>query len=303
MFYYDIGNRFEISVSLEGLTVFMAPKFLIPTLFSYKVSDPLIAGLIEAESSFVLHSISPSNALGLYQMKPFFAKKIGVINPFFLWNEKKVSTYLERLTNDYGSQLYALTAYHLGEAGFLSRKKNEGNDSSLYSYAEKIASFQRQYSVGQKVRIKDYLKTGAQLSTTATGKNEGFLMLIVPTAWLGTTGFTLSISEEARFGIFQEIMLSSDWQMYFGYDRSPSVGFVFRSETWNESLALRFDFSDRALSWEGRFQKKPWTFVITGGIHNVSISCGYYITNQLLAAFGIKYEEAWIPSFQVCGVF
>src|SRR6056297_3554637 len=85
-----------VSYARGAVDFFLRTSFSVDTLFNYKVYDPLIAGLIQTESSFYLHAISDSNALGLFQMKPFIASEIGALNPFNPHNDKKVFSLLNQ---------------------------------------------------------------------------------------------------------------------------------------------------------------------------------------------------------------
>src|SRR6056297_2794918 len=91
-------SRPSAGLSYAGRSVdfFLRTRFSVDTLFNYEVSDPLLAGLIQIESSFYLHAISDSNALGLFQMKPFIASEISALNPFNPHNDKKVFSLLNQ---------------------------------------------------------------------------------------------------------------------------------------------------------------------------------------------------------------
>src|SRR6056297_342892 len=130
----------------QQVDFFLNAKFPIDTFFKYKVSDPVIAGLIQTESSFFLHAISDSNALGPYQMKPFIASEIGILNPFNPYNDKKVSSLIDNYNKAFGSVDYALGAYHIGYYGvqkILDSGNNPFNNIRIKNYVQKIRSFQR----------------------------------------------------------------------------------------------------------------------------------------------------------------
>lgn len=301
--YYESGNTLEVGASLEGLSFFMSPRFLLPTVWTYPVKDPLIAALIKTESNFVLHSISSSYALGVYQMKPFFASDLGIWNPFFPWNEKKIFGYLEGLQTKYGSLRTALTIYHHGESGYLSKQKISGQSEMLFNYAEKIEGFQRQYSGGQKVRLKDYFRIGLEFSASMDGNNLGQLIVIAPTAWFGTSAVVWTIADSIRMALYQEFMISSRFQIYAGYDGSPVIGCCFRSQTWRDSLSIRYDIGNQELFWEGRFEMRPWFFSLSGTVQNVAVSCGYIFNNQYHIVFGLTCGAFFSPSLAVKAVF
>lgn len=301
--YYERGNLLELSTSFEGFSVLMSPRFLMPTVWTYRVQDPVIAALIKTESDFILHNRSSSNALGIYQMKPFFASSLGIWNPFFPWNEQKVSGYLEDLQKKYGSLRAALTIYHRGEAGYLSMKKDSNASDKLYNYAEKIEGFQRQYSKGQTVRLKDFWRIGLGFSSSWKGGNSGQMTVVAPTAWFGTSAAVLTVEDAVRIELCQEFMISSQFQVFVGYRESAVIGCSFRSQTWNDVLAIRYDFGTRELSWEGKFEKSPLFFSLSGSVEAVTVRCGFIFDNRYQVTLGLKCGASLAPFFSAKAVF
>lgn len=86
--------------------------------------DPAIAlSLAKAESGYRHESRSPYGAIGVFQLMPATAKKLGV-NPYHLdGNIKGGLMYYKMLYKMFGSQELALAAYHTGPAYVLKHKQ------------------------------------------------------------------------------------------------------------------------------------------------------------------------------------
>ncbi|MCR5266013.1 MAG: transglycosylase SLT domain-containing protein [Cyanobacteria bacterium RUI128] len=86
--------------------------------------DPALAlSLAKAESGYSHSSRSPYGAVGVFQLMPATAKKLGV-NPYHLdGNIRGGLMYYKMLYKMFGSQELALAAYHTGPAYVLKYKK------------------------------------------------------------------------------------------------------------------------------------------------------------------------------------
>lgn len=86
--------------------------------------DPALAlSLAKAESGYSHSSRSPHGAVGVFQLMPATAKKLGV-NPYHLdGNIRGGLMYYKMLYKMFGSQELALAAYHTGPAYVLKYKK------------------------------------------------------------------------------------------------------------------------------------------------------------------------------------
>lgn len=86
--------------------------------------DPALAlSIAKAESQFNHSSKSPCGAVGVFQLMPATAKKMG-LNPYCLHDNIKAGlTYYKMLYKMLGSTELALAAYHTGPAYVLKHKK------------------------------------------------------------------------------------------------------------------------------------------------------------------------------------
>ena len=86
--------------------------------------DPALAlSLAKAESEYKHNTKSPYGAVGVFQLMPATAKKLGV-NPYHLdGNIRGGLMYYKMLYKMFGSQELALAAYHTGPAYVLKYKK------------------------------------------------------------------------------------------------------------------------------------------------------------------------------------
>ena len=86
--------------------------------------DPALAlSIAKAESGYVHASKSPYGAVGVFQLMPSTAKKMGV-NPYHLdGNIRGGLMYYKMLYKMFGSQELALAAYHTGPAYVIRHKR------------------------------------------------------------------------------------------------------------------------------------------------------------------------------------
>jgi len=229
---------------------FLNTKFPVDTIFKYKVSDPIIAGLIQTESSFFLHAISDSNAIGPYQMKPFIASEIGVLNPFNPYNDKKVSTLIDGYKQAFGNVDYALGAYHIGFYGFqkiLDSGNDPMNDNRVNSYVQKNRSFQRLFKEGDKIPIKDYIWFDMAMSISEV--NRFSVHVIIPEFFLGSIALGMTKKEAFNFSLYQDFSLFWFLNAYIGYDDGLIVGLTLKSNDWYDQVSIKYDFSKDDLIW------------------------------------------------------
>jgi soluble lytic murein transglycosylase-like protein len=80
------------------------------------LSPDLVRAVIQAESGFNPHAVSPKGAMGLMQLMPATARELGVANPFHPGdNIRGGVTYLARLMQRFKQNVeLALAAYNAG---------------------------------------------------------------------------------------------------------------------------------------------------------------------------------------------
>jgi soluble lytic murein transglycosylase-like protein len=81
----------------------------------FAVDPQLVRSVIHHESAFDIHAVSPKGAMGLMQLMPATARRLGVVCPFDPRENVLGGTrYLRRLRDRFGSWPQALAAYHAG---------------------------------------------------------------------------------------------------------------------------------------------------------------------------------------------
>ncbi|MFW6248658.1 MAG: transglycosylase SLT domain-containing protein [Bacteroidota bacterium] len=247
---YQSRPAVGVKYTAGAVDLLINTRFSVDTLFRYKVYDPLLAGLIQTESSFYLHAVSDSNALGLFQMKPFIASEIRALNPFNPNNDKKVSALLDKYTNDYNQVDYALGAYHIGYYGvqnFLNSGNNPMDDKRIYDYVQKIKSFQRLYKEGDRVPLKDYV--WLDVSMSLTDLNLFSTHIVIPEYFLGSIALGVKKEEDFHVSLYQEFTFSWFLNAYIGYDNGLITGLTLKSNDWYDRLTVKYDFSKDDLIW------------------------------------------------------
>lgn len=240
--------------SNQAIGFFISTRFSIDTIFKYKVNDPLLAGLIQTESSFYLHAISDSNALGLFQMKPFIASEIGALNPFNPSIDKKVSTLLDKYSSTLGNLNNALGAYHIGYYGvqkIINSGNNPMHDKRINDYVQKIHSFQRLYKKGDKIPLKDYVWFDFSMSLTEPNTFTSYL--IIPEYSLGSFALGIKKENNFQFSFYQDFSLFWFLSTYLGYEDGFIVGCVLKSNDWYDKVSIKYNFSKEDLIWSAGF--------------------------------------------------
>jgi hypothetical protein len=280
------------SYNNQGVNFYINSKFPINTFFNYKVYDPLLAGLIQTESSFYIHAISDSNALGLFQMKPFMASEIGALNPFNPYNDKKVSALLEEYKLTLGNIDYALGAYHIGYYGvkkIIDSGNNPMNDRKINDYVQKIHSFQRLYKKGDKIPLKDYV--WFDLSMSFSQPNEFSFFIVVPNYFLGSTALGIKKEEELNVSLYQAFSFFWFLSMYLGYDEGLIAGFTFKTNDWYDKISVKYDFSQDDLIWTASFSLEFLTFDIGCSKKSIFFKPGFVLKNRYFLEIPIFYSE------------
>jgi soluble lytic murein transglycosylase-like protein len=88
----------------------------------HQLEEELLVAVVFAESAFDPRAVSPKGAMGLMQLMPDTAARLGVEQPFDPWeNLNGGAAYLRQLTDKYGGDLkLALAAYNAGEGRVLT---------------------------------------------------------------------------------------------------------------------------------------------------------------------------------------
>ena len=289
---YQSRSTVGIKYSEQAVGFSISSKFPINTLFKYRVEDPMLAGLMQAESSFFLHAVSDSNAIGLFQMKPFTASEIGALNPFNPYNDKKVSDLLKKYTNAFGSVDYALGAYHIGYYGvqkLINSGNNPLNDSRINDYVKKINSFQRLYKEGDKITLKDYI--WFDISMNLSEANNFDAHIVVPEFFLGS--FELGINNFDGFNITfnQEFFLFWFLQAYVGYNEGVITGLTLKSNDWYNKITVKYDFSKDDLIWVASSSFDLFYFDIGFSKTNIFFKPGFTINNKYSFEIPVFYKN------------
>lgn len=149
--------------------------------------DPALAlSLAKAESGYNHKSKSPYGAVGVFQLMPETAKKLGV-NPYLLdGNIRGGLMYYKMLYKMFGSQELALAAYHTGPAYVLKHKQpapcskryisaimkdyywlKAHTDPSVIKHKAKVEQAKRQKKLQAEAKAKAEAKARAQAEAKA----------------------------------------------------------------------------------------------------------------------------------------
>jgi len=300
-------NKSSVGVAYRdhSFDFFINTKFSVDLPFKYTVEDPIIAGLIKTESSFYIHAISESNALGPFQMKPFIALEIGAFNPFNPYHGDKVSGLLDRYQLSLGNLDNALGAYHIGFYGvkkMIDSGKNPTDDQKVYDYVQKIRSFQRLLKEGEKITFKDYIWLDCSLNLSEVNRFSS--NVVIPEFFIGSLALGVTNSPDIRLTLFQELTLSSFFNLYFGYDQGWVVGMGLYSNDWFDKVTIRYDFSKDDLIWVLRSSFDFFSLDMGFSKSSVLVRPAFSIKNRFTLQIPISYENhEWVPGISIRIVF
>lgn len=284
-----------------GITEFslqMTFRRTFQTGLSIRIEDPILGGLIQRESSFIIHSISPSYALGIFQTKPFTAEEMGMINPFYPYGGVRVLEYVESLERQFGSKDLALAAYHMG-TGTVTKIVQSGKDplseTPARDYVHQIKEFSRQYANGSRVGLRDYIWVSVQ-GDVRTGEPDSFRFISVfPTFWFGSTAIGIDVGQRTFPFFYQEWFIHPKVQLVCGYNDEWISGIQVRSNTWNQTLSLVFSSDSEQLSWEFSSVCQPWMLLIRMRQEDWRFQLGYEVHKGFEVYAGIRCRDRWIP--------
>lgn len=283
------------SYSNRAVGFSLISRFPIDTFFNYRVYDPLLAGLIQTESSFYIHAVSDSNALGLFQMKPFIANEIGALNPFNPSNDKKVLSLLDKYKASFGNIDYALGAYHIGYYGvkkIVDSGNNPMNEKRINDYVQKIHSFQRLYKKGEKIPLKDYVWFDFSLSLSqATKPNDFSAFFVLPNYHFGSTAFGIKKEEEFLLSIYQDFSFFWFLSAHVGYDDGLIAGLTLKSNDWYDKISVKYDFSRDDLIWTAGFNWDFFSFNVGCSKNSIFAKPGFVFNNRYYLEVPLLFKD------------
>ena len=120
----------------------------------YRVPVELVDAVIEVESNWQPHAVSPKGAVGLMQLMPATAVRLGVRNRFQIEeNVRGGVEYLAWLIRLFGGDLrLAIAAYYAGERPILARGLDYSSPD-VYSYVSRVARLYRTKRVERMRRV------------------------------------------------------------------------------------------------------------------------------------------------------
>ncbi|MCX7808505.1 MAG: lytic transglycosylase domain-containing protein, partial [Deltaproteobacteria bacterium] len=118
----------------------------------YHLPPALLHAVIEVESGYHPEAVSPAGAMGLMQLMPSTAERMGVLDPFDpRQNIFGGARYLRVLANTFnGDLVLTLAAYHAGEAAVV-RFGGVPPFPDTQRYVERVLELYRQYLSGQRL--------------------------------------------------------------------------------------------------------------------------------------------------------
>jgi len=121
----------------------------------YGIPERLFVELVRAESNFNPKAVSPKGAMGLCQLMPQTAKRLGVKRPFNPdENLEAGARYLKELYRKYRNWKLALAAYNAGEGAVEKYGKKVPPYRETRNYVKKILKRSRTETAGRKPERK-----------------------------------------------------------------------------------------------------------------------------------------------------
>ncbi len=285
------GGMTEFSVQITFRRTFQ-------TGLSVRIDDPILGGLIQKESSFIVHSISPSFALGLFQTKPFTAEEIGMINPFNPYGGVRILQYFDRLERQLGSKDLALAAYYMGTGAvtnLLQSGKDPLSEAPARDYVHQIKEFSRQYANGIRVGLLDFIWVSVQGDVRSGEPDEFRFISVFPTFWFGATAIGINVTQQTYPFFYQEWFIHPRIQLVCGYDDEWISGIQVKSNTWNQTLTLLYSIDSGQLSWEFSSIHLPWRVLIRIRQEDWRFQLGFEVQTGFEMYAGVHHRDRWIP--------
>lgn len=150
---------------------------IVKTSIELGIDPALALSIAKTESGFKHDSRSSHGAVGVYQLMPSTAKKLGV-NPYYLSdNIKGGLMYYKRLYNMFGSTELALAAYNAGP-GAVKRSGGVPRIGETRHFVSKIMREYNRQKVNPEPALVKARKGNGHINTSAVGSPK----LNVPSA-------------------------------------------------------------------------------------------------------------------------
>jgi len=286
----------------SGIEIFNRIKF--DTMIDYEIKNTLIAGLIKKESSYILHSVSSSNALGVFQMKPFFADELGISNPFDPNSEKEIIKKIEIYKRDLGNYENALSGYHIGYYGtksLIEKGINPLSKTNVSSYVNKILEYKRHYSTGDVENLYDYLWIGIEMNNFP-GYNTSSITTVLPELWFGSFSVVANISKGIDLDLYNELFINSNIQIVIGYKNDFTAGICFRTNDWKSFVNLEYVNENRSIKWNFKQNIDNFNYGLGFSADDLYFEIGYNFRPFYINA-GIHYNGDLIPFLALGGKY